>query len=220
MIKLVTFLKRSDALEREGFVHRWLTKHAPMAAIFPGLRAYRLSGAMGPDAPADAFAELWFDTREACQAAYSSDVGRAGSSDANAYTSRRRQALLDEKWLSSPSDRCGVKVVLAAKRGEGESRDGFIAWWTTEMAGKAAAAAGARPAKLCTDGAGLVLDSDPGGSRGLVAGEGETDGLIEIWAEDDESAEALAARFGPLRGEADRRGCTSELLLLRENRIV
>ena len=60
------------------FVERWLTKHAPMAAIFPGLRKYTLSGACGPDGHSDAFAELWFDDREACQAAYSSDVGRSG----------------------------------------------------------------------------------------------------------------------------------------------
>jgi uncharacterized protein (TIGR02118 family) len=221
LIKLVTFLKGNQRLDRAAFFARWHDKHAPMAAVFPGLRGYVLSREVSPDADADAFAELWFDSRPAAQSAYSSEVGRAGSADANAYTARRRQALLDETWLSAARPRgAGPKQVVAVKRREDMTRQEFLEWWEGQTGERALALAGDRPVRLCSDGAGLVLNSDPASDRGLLPGEGEADGLIELWPHPGEALSALDAAIGALM-EATRHGAArTERLRLEEHRIV
>lgn len=196
-MKLVTFLKRRADMSRDAFVERWLTKHAPMAAIFPGLRKYTLSGSFGPESDADAFAELWFDDREACQTAYSSDVGRTGSGDANSYTSRRAQALLDEEWLTQDLGQAGEKIVLAVKRAPQTARADFVAWWRSEVGRQLSSLIGERQARLCFDGEGLVLNSNPESSEGLRQAEGEADGLLEIWTSPGESAESVSTWIKP-----------------------
>ena len=219
-MKLVTFLKRRPDMTRDAFVERWLTKHAPMAAVFPGLRKYTLSGSCGPESDADAFAELWFDDRQACQAAYSSEVGRSGSGDANAYTSRRAQALLDEYWLTPDVGRVGEKVVLAVKRPEQTARQEFVAWWQGEVGRQVLPLIGERQARLCFDREGLVLNSDPQSRDGLRRAEGEVDGLLEIWTSPSESPESVATRLEPFMTSIRPLGIRAELLMLRENRIV
>lgn len=219
-MKLVTFLKRRSDMTRDAFVERWLTKHAPMAAIFPGLRKYTLSGACGPDGHADAFAELWFDDREACQAAYSSDVGRSGSGDANSYTSRRAQALLDEEWLTQDLGQVGEKVVLAVKRSRQAVRQEFVAWWQSEPSRQLLPLIGKRQARVCFDAEGLVLNSNPESSDGLRQAEGEVDGLLEIWTSAGEGPESLATQINPFVSSIRRLGVGAELLMLREHRIV
>ncbi|MBU4527433.1 MAG: EthD family reductase [Desulfomicrobium sp.] len=219
-MKLVTFLKRRADMTRDAFVERWLTKHAPMAAIFPGLRKYTLSGACGPDGHSDAFAELWFDDREACQAAYSSDVGRSGSGDANSYTSRRAQALLDEEWLTQDLEQGGEKVVLAVKRAKPIARPDFVAWWQSEVGKHVLPLIGMRQARLCFDREGLVLNSNPESNDGLKQAEGEVDGLLEIWTSFGESPESVATQLEPFISSIQRLGIRAELLMLRENRIV
>lgn len=222
VIKLVTFLKGNQRLSRADFFQRWITQHAPMAAIFPGLRAYVLSREVGEEAAADAFAELWFDDRDAAQAAYGSPVGRSGSGDANAYTSRRVQALLDETWIRKPAagPEAGRKLVVAAKRPAGTPREGFVRWWLDDVARLAADEFVARPVRLCADLAGMVLDSDPAGPGQLIAAEGATDGLIEIWLNPAEDFDVLAPAVERISSVIHEYRCTIETLLLEEHRIV
>lgn len=221
MIKLVTFLKGNALLERSAFFTRWHTVHAPMAAIFPGLRGYVLSREVSEDATADAFAELWFDDRQAVQDAYSSDVGRSGSSDANKYTSRRRQALLDETWLTGPGGAGdGFKQMVAVKRRDGMSRADFLAWWQGPVAAQAIAMAGGRRLRLCSDGAGVVLNSNPDSDSGLLPGEGEADGLIEVWANPGEDITALDGIGDALMAAVTPGALRAERLRLQEHRIV
>jgi uncharacterized protein (TIGR02118 family) len=221
LIKLVTFLKGNHLLERSAFFTRWHTKHAPMAAIFPGLRGYVLSRETSAEAPADAFAELWFDDRQAVQSAYSSDVGRSGSSDANAYTSRRRQALLDETWLNGAGPAVdGSKQLVAVKRRADMTRAEFLDWWQGPVATQAKEYAGGRRLRLCWDSAGLVLNSDPSSDLGLLTGEGEADGLIETWANPGEDISALDATGEALLASVRQGAQRSELLRLEEHRIV
>lgn len=219
-MKLVTFLKRREDMSRDAFVERWLTKHAPMAAIFPGLLRYTLSGAIGPDSTADAFAELWFESREACQAAYSSEVGKAGSGDANAYTSRRQQALLDERWLSPAQSNDGSKVVVAVKRPNSTDRQEFISSWTAEVSSSALSLIGPRAARLCFDEFGLTLNSNPGSDDGLQPGEGAVDGLLEVWAEGEEDLGAVVRALEPFVSALNSKRVSTEILMLLENRIV
>jgi len=221
LIKLVTFLKGNALLDRSAFFARWHDKHAPMAAIFPGLRAYVLSREVSHEAAADAFAELWFDDREAVQSAYSSDVGRSGSADANTYTSRRRQALLDETWLNGPGQPMwGLKQLVAVKRPAAMTRAEFLHWWEGPIAALARAQAGGRRLRLCADRAGLVLNSDPASDLGLVAGEGEADGLIEIWASPGEGIGALDDIGSTLLEAVAPGAARAERLRLDEHRIV
>ena len=102
MIKLLTFLKRREPMTPAELKTRWLTIHAPIALEFPGLRGYMLSFPVvtEPEPAADAVAQLWFDSREACQESYATDIGRNGSADANAYLSRRQHMLASEDWLA------------------------------------------------------------------------------------------------------------------------
>jgi uncharacterized protein (TIGR02118 family) len=221
LIKLVTFLKGNTLLERGAFFTRWHTVHAPMAAIFPGLRAYVLSREVSATATADAFAELWFDDRQAVQEAYSSDVGRSGSSDANKYTSRRRQALLDETWLIGPGPAGdGFKQLVAVKRRTDMTRGEFLDWWQGPVAREATAQAGGRRLRLCRDGAGLVLNSDPASDSGLMSGEGEADGLIEVWANPGEDISALDGIGDALMTAVAPGALRAERLRLQEHRIV
>lgn len=221
LIKLVTFLKGNALLDRSAFFTRWHEKHAPMAAIFPGLRAYVLSREVSEEAAADAFAELWFDDREALQRAYNSDVGRAGSTDANAYTSRRRQALMDELWLNAHEPATfGLKQVVAVKRRTDTTRADFMSWWEGEIAPLALKAAGGRQVRLCSDRPGLVLNSDPTKESGLLEGEGEADGLIEIWANPGEGIEALDDVCWSLLEATGPSAERAERLRLDEHRIV
>lgn len=222
MIKLVTFLKGNQRLSRADFFQRWITQHAPMAAVFPGLRAYVLSREVGEEAAADAFAELWFDDRDAAQAAYGSPVGRSGSGDANAYTSRREQALLDETWIRKPEagPEAGRKLVVAVKRPAQTPRDAFVGWWLDDVARLAADEFAGRPVRLCADTAGVVLDSDPSGLGQLIAAEGAKDGLIEIWLRPAEDFDVLAPAVERVSSAIRDSRCPIETLRLEEHRIV
>jgi uncharacterized protein (TIGR02118 family) len=221
LIKLVTFLKGNHLLDRSAFFTRWHTQHAPMAAVFPGLRGYVLSREVSDAAAADAFAELWFDDREAVQSAYSSDIGRSGSTDANLYTSRRRQALLDEAWLSEARPAgCGLKQVIAVKRRSDMTRADFLEWWQSSVAMLALKHSEGRPLRLCRDGAGKVLNSDPNSDSGLMDAEGEADGLVEIWPHPGESISDLDEFGDVLLAAVTPNSERAERLRLDEHRIV
>jgi uncharacterized protein (TIGR02118 family) len=96
MVKLVAFLKRKPGMTREEFARRWVGSHAPMAAKLPGLRGYRINIATerqpegtGPEAVYDGTAELWWDTIEAMEAAFATDLGERAGADADEFASVR-----------------------------------------------------------------------------------------------------------------------------------
>ncbi len=51
----------------------------------------------GDDGAYDGVSELWFDSREAFDAAYASDHGRAVAADSLAHVGRRERLLVDER---------------------------------------------------------------------------------------------------------------------------
>lgn len=201
MIKLVTFLKRDPSLTRPGFEQRWLEVHAPLAAVFPGLRGYMLGFSLDAGEPlADGVAQLWFDSREAVQASYASEIGRRGSADASAYLARREHLLASERWIAGdgPIADTPFKLLLGIKRAEGLSRQAFCDA-VADAAETVRTACGARQLRLSLDDAGLLLNSKVAGTLDLLAGEAVFDALIEMWFAT--RAEADAAR-GRLRATA------------------
>lgn len=198
MIKLVTFLKRADSLTRPQFEQRWLTVHAPLATVFPGLRGYMLGFSLESGEPAaDGVAQLWFDSREAAQASYASDIGRRGSADASAYLKRREHLLASEIWLSRarPLSATPFKLLIGVKRAEGQSRVDFTTWLNGDALSGLGTICRADQARVSLDEAGLLLNSKTAGTLDLATGEAVFDGLIELWFSKKTEAEVGQAQF-------------------------
>ena len=96
MIKAVILLTRAEGATSEEFRAWWLERHAPLARELPGLRGLVFNVVENQGAPCDGVAELWFDTREAFEAAYASEIGRRVSADSLANVSGRIRMLVDE----------------------------------------------------------------------------------------------------------------------------
>lgn len=225
MIKLVTILKGSAALTRAEFETRWHDVHAPIAAKFPGLRGYMLSFSIAEGDPeAEGVAQLWFDSREAAQAAYGSDIGRDGSADANAYLSRREQLLASEQWLKksvSLAER-PYKVMFAIKRPPGETRADFVTRWLALDTEAIASVTSSDMIRLAVDEAGQLLNSGTSGTLDLLDAEGAFDGLLETWFATPEDAKAAALRLAKsdLRRTLADGAARAEDFVLRDNVIV
>lgn len=224
MIKLVTLQKRHPSLTRPEFEQRWLTIHGPMAAAFPGLRGYMLGFSLDDGEPdADGVAQLWFDSREAAQASYASDIGRNGSADASAYLARRQHLLAREHWFTTtgPLSATPFKLVLGVKRAPDRSREDFVAQLSGDDMRALGTACGAAQFRVSFDEAGLMLNSKSSGPLDLVEGEAVFDGLLELWFTTREAADAGRARLRELAAEklAPMVSGTEEFLL-REHVVV
>lgn len=218
MMKLLTFLKRREPLTRDGFKQRWMGVHAPMALRFPGLRGYMLSFSVDAREPlADGVAQLWFDSRQAVQDSYASDIGREGSGDANAHLTRREQMLASETWVRSEAGlrHLPFKYLLGVKRAAGVSRADFVAWWSDGFAQAVAARVGSGNVRICYDEAGQLLSSGTEGVLALRPGEAPFDGLCEVWFPDRDGLTAFA-RAEPLAGLVGDRAGWSETFALEE----
>ncbi len=90
MFKLVIMLFRREDMTSADFATWWLDEHAPRAKELPGLRrlVFNLVASDDPDAP-DGISELWFDSREAADAAYASEIGLAVAADSMAHLRAR-----------------------------------------------------------------------------------------------------------------------------------
>jgi uncharacterized protein (TIGR02118 family) len=103
MVKLVAFLKRKPEIGREQFARRWVESHAKMAAQLPGLRGYRINIATdrqpdgtGPEPIYDGTAELWWDSIQAMEAAFATDLGQRAGADADEFASVRTHLYTTE----------------------------------------------------------------------------------------------------------------------------
>lgn len=224
MIKLVTLQKRHPSLTRPEFEQRWLNIHGPMAAAFPGLRGYMLGFSLDDGEPqADGVAQLWFDSREAAQVSYASDIGRQGSADASAYLARREHLLASEHWFTTRGaiSTTPFKLVLGVKRAPNLSRADFCTRLAGDDIGSFGAACGAAQFRVSLDEAGLMLNSKTTGPLDLVEGEAVFDGLLEFWFAAREAADMGRIR---LRGLAEQRLApivsATEDFLLREHVVV
>jgi uncharacterized protein (TIGR02118 family) len=103
MVKLVAFLKRRPGISRDEFARRWVGPHAALAARLPGLRGYRINIATprqpegsGPEPLYDGTAELWWDSIEAMEAAFDTELGRRAGADADEFSLVRIHLYTDE----------------------------------------------------------------------------------------------------------------------------
>lgn len=225
MIKLVTFQKRVASLTRPQFEERWRTIHGPMAAAFPGLRGYVLGFSLDEgEPPADGVAQLWFDSREACQASYASEIGRKGSADASAWLARREHLLASEIWVrrGQPAIETPVKLLLCVKRSATEERAGFLSWLRNVATAEVLCGqVGAEQARLSIDDAGLMLNSKVEGALGLFAGEAPYDALLELWFATKPAAVIARDRLRAwTEGTLAPRIARREDALLREHVVV
>lgn len=96
MFKAIILLKRQEGTRREDFARWWLGAHASLARQLPGLRRLCFNLATEEDAPYDGVSELWFESREAFEAAYQSPIGRQVAADSLAHVSRRERLFVEE----------------------------------------------------------------------------------------------------------------------------
>ena len=105
MFKAIILLSRRADMTAAGFRTWWLDEHAPLAAQLPGVRrivfnAVEDTGGGGETDPLadgiDGISELWFDSREAFDAAYATDLGARVAADSMAHVRGRRRLFVTE----------------------------------------------------------------------------------------------------------------------------
>jgi uncharacterized protein (TIGR02118 family) len=96
MFKAVILLTRAEGVTHEQFCAWWLGEHADLARDLPGLRRLVFNSVESEDAPHDGISELWFDSREAFEAAYASDHGKAVAADSIDNVSGRVRLYVEE----------------------------------------------------------------------------------------------------------------------------
>ena len=104
MIKVVVLLRRPPTWTRERFHRWWLDEHVPYAKKLPGLTKYRVCLVTGSTShegrePWDGIAELWFESREDLEAAWSSDAGKTALAHSQESHSERLVLITEEHVL-------------------------------------------------------------------------------------------------------------------------
>ena len=97
MFKAMVLLTRHETLSREAFGRWWLDEHRPLVRQLPELRRYVVNLVEdGPEDGIDGVAELWFDSREAFDAAYATEAGKAVVADSMAHARSRVRYVVAE----------------------------------------------------------------------------------------------------------------------------
>ncbi len=107
MFKAIILLSRRADMTSAEFRSWWLDEHAPLAAQLPGVRrivlnAVEENGGGETDPPADGvdgISELWFDSREAFDVAYATDLGARVAADSMAHVRGRRRLFVTEHTI-------------------------------------------------------------------------------------------------------------------------
>lgn len=93
MLKFMVVLYRRPDLTRQQFRRHLEQVHAPLAKNLPGLKRYKQNH-VAPDPKRkpgwDAIVELYFDSREAMEAAWDSPQGAASDADLPAFANLAR----------------------------------------------------------------------------------------------------------------------------------
>jgi len=104
MIKVMVLLRGRQDWTRERFHRWWLDEHVPYVVTLPALRKYGVCLVTGSTShegrePWDGVAELWFDSRAALDAAWSSEVGRTALAHSRESHSDRLVLITEEHEL-------------------------------------------------------------------------------------------------------------------------
>lgn len=140
MIKSVSILTRKDGMSVEDFQAYWRDVHAPLVAKTPGLRRYIISPTLpelyeeekAPDF--DGIAELWYDDREALEAARKTPEMQAGLEDGRNFVGQSIRLIATEVPMidafPSPRERQSmVRVVAMLMLKEGVPIEEFQRHW-------------------------------------------------------------------------------------------
>lgn len=97
MFKAMILLTRREDLSHQEFVTWWTQEHRTLAAQLPGVRRIVFNVVDEEGEPGvDGVAELWFDTREAFEAAYATPIGQETAADSMAHVTSRVRLLVQE----------------------------------------------------------------------------------------------------------------------------
>lgn len=105
MVKLVGFIKKRPKLTPAAFAAHWLGIHAAIARGFPGLRGYRINlvdRVEHHDAAYESFSELWFESREGLDAAFTGPVGAQIAADIPNFIGELVRVVVDEHEVALP----------------------------------------------------------------------------------------------------------------------
>jgi uncharacterized protein (TIGR02118 family) len=96
MFKAIILLSRREGDTHADFRTWMLERHSPLARQLPGVRRLVFNIVDNDEAGYDGVSELWFDTREAFDAAYATEIGKAVAGDSLANVSQRLRLFVDE----------------------------------------------------------------------------------------------------------------------------
>jgi uncharacterized protein (TIGR02118 family) len=97
MFKAIILLTRKDGMSKDDFRDWMLVGHSPLAKQLPGLRKLVFNVVENEDVPYDGVSELWFDSREAFDAGYASEIGKTVAGDSLANVKARVRLFVDEQ---------------------------------------------------------------------------------------------------------------------------
>lgn len=137
MIKWITFFRRRPELSVEAFQEAWRTTHADKVLAVPGLRGYAqshvlLSGYRKAAPFCDGFAELWFDDRDAFEAARASGELAAARADADRLRDPATAGTLltvEHVIKDGPKPAGGVKNIELVARRRDLAVEEFHRYW-------------------------------------------------------------------------------------------
>lgn len=104
MVKLIALLKRKPELTLEAFAQRWLEEHTKLSRELSGLLEYRINIATpqqeGEAEPLyDGTAEMWWESVEAMEEAFQTELGQRAGADADTFCAQRVHIYTDENVI-------------------------------------------------------------------------------------------------------------------------
>ncbi len=103
MVKVMALRKRKPGISHAEFARRWRDDHIKLSSQLPGLRGYRINIATdyqpagtGSEPLYDGTAELWWDSFEAMDASFASQIGVTAGADADDFCELRIHIYTEE----------------------------------------------------------------------------------------------------------------------------
>jgi uncharacterized protein (TIGR02118 family) len=98
-VKRIGMVQRKKSMTREQFETHWLTVHAELCKKLPGMKRYSVNLVAAADIEKlgfDGFSELWFDSKEALDAALQSPEGKTLLADLPNFVEHIQPILVEE----------------------------------------------------------------------------------------------------------------------------
>ncbi len=121
MVKLVAMFNLPPGTDEAEFEKYFVKKHAPEAAHMPGLRRYvigKVVGSPGGEPARYRVYELWFDSVQAAQKAFNSQVGMDATNDLMPRVKDFTPVFVKDMEVKLPSPPKKAKKTAARKGGK------------------------------------------------------------------------------------------------------